>query len=266
MSDGRVGSSGLSLNWVSGPVGWGFGVSGRRLSVPHTNAGTGLARRRLDTTARQRRQTGCSTACPPGAGEPSVAAVSEIGRAMNIASLRRPAVLAVLLLLGATSPAAADQRDPRLGPLFDQLKTTDDTSAVEAQIWEIWSVSGDAPTDALMQSGTSALAASDFDHALEAFDQVVKRAPEFAEGWNKRATTLYAMGRYGESVADIATVLRLEPRHFGALSGLGLCNAQQDKLQAAVDAFERALTVNPNMPGVRLNIRNLKQLIAKQTI
>ncbi len=172
-------------------------------------------------------------------------------------------------VLGCGQTARADQTDPRLTGLFTQLKAADSAAAaqpLEAQIWDIWTQSGNAQTDDLMEAGIAALAAQDGEEALAAFDRVVKLAPNFAEGWNKRATTLYLLGRYADSIADIGKVLALEPRHFGALSGLGLCEAQRDRLPEAVAAFERALAVNPNMPGAILNLRNLKAELSKRSI
>jgi tetratricopeptide (TPR) repeat protein len=95
---------------------------------------------------------------------------------------------------------------------------------------------------------------------------VVQLAPGFAEGWNKRATALYLLGRFDDSIKDIDKTLALEPRHFGALSGLGLCNAQLDKEKEALDAFEKALSINPNMPGIREDAENLKKSIAQKSI
>jgi len=182
---------------------------------------------------------------------------------------RLAAVVLLALAIAAGQPGVADQTDARLDPLFAQLKAADGVAAaepIEARIWQIWGQSGDAETDGMMAAGNMALATQDGEQALAAFDQVVRRAPNFAEGWNKRATTLYLLGRYLDSEADIARVLALEPRHFGALSGLGLCEAQRDRLPEAVAAFQRALAVNPNMPGVIVNIRNLQAEIAKRSI
>jgi tetratricopeptide (TPR) repeat protein len=176
---------------------------------------------------------------------------------------------AALLALLVTRPAAADQTDKRLDPLFTQLKTADDADAAQpvvAEIWRIWGESGNAQTDDLMAAGAAALAVQDGEQALAAFNRVTELAPKFAEGWNKRATTLYLLGRYADSVADIDKVLALEPRHFGALSGLGLCEVRRDRLPEAVAAFQRALAVNPNMPGVQFNLRAIQQEIAKRSI
>ncbi len=184
------------------------------------------------------------------------------------AMLRRLAGVVLLAFLAAR-PAVADQTDKRLDPLFADLKAACshvEALPIEAQIWTLWLESDNDAVDTLMQAGTAALNAQNGEQALAAFSRVIELAPHFAEGWNKRATTLYLLGRYTESIADIGKVLALEPRHFGALSGLGLCEAQRDRLPEAVAAFERALTINPNMPGVQLNIRALKDEIARRSI
>jgi tetratricopeptide (TPR) repeat protein len=178
----------------------------------------------------------------------------------------------VALLLGpllAGGPAWADQTDARLAPLFAQLKDAadrDTAAPIEAEIWEIWGQSGNQQADALLADGESLLADADATGALTVFDRLVVLAPNFAEGWNKRATALYVLVRYVDSEADIARVLALEPRHFGALSGLGLCEAQRDRLREAVAAFQRALVVDPNLAGARDSIRHLQVEIEKRSI
>jgi tetratricopeptide (TPR) repeat protein len=179
------------------------------------------------------------------------------------------AALALILFAFGALPAAADQKDPRLDKLFTQLKgatTIEVAQPIEAQIWEIWMQSGDQNVDALMAIGTAALNDQDYNQAYRAFGRVVQLAPGFAEGWNKRATALYLLGRFDDSIKDIGKTLALEPRHFGALSGLGLCNAQLDKEKEALDAFEKALSINPNMPGIREDAENLKKSIAQKSI
>ncbi len=169
----------------------------------------------------------------------------------------------------ATSPAAADQTDARLPALFDALKAAADHRAaapIEAKIWEIWIETGNAEAGDLMMAGSAALAEQDGGKALDAFTKVTALLPNFAEGWNKRATTLYLLGRFAESRADIARVLALEPRHFGALSGLGLCEAESDHLPEAVSGFQRALAVDPTMPGALENIHRLQNELAKRSI
>lgn len=183
-----------------------------------------------------------------------------------------PSLLVALLLaltVAAVRPALSDQTDKRLDDLFAQLKGADSHETavpLESRIWAIWAQSGNPVVDGLMQVGSAALDAQDGEQALAAFSRVVELEPNFAEGWNKRATTLYLLGRYKDSIDDINKVLALEPRHFGALSGLGLCEAQRDRLPEAVAAFERALAIDPNLPGAQLNLRNLKLEIARRSI
>lgn len=179
------------------------------------------------------------------------------------------AVLGLLFALLAAPIARADQTDPRLDRLFAALKAAPSVAAsrpVEAQIWAIWMNSGDSKVDGLMAIGASGLDEDDLDAALRAFSVVVALAPNFAEGWNKRATTLYLLGRFDDSIKDINRVLALEPRHFGALSGLGLCNAELHKDEAALEAFGRALAVDPNLDAVKVNIEQLKKRIARHSI
>jgi tetratricopeptide (TPR) repeat protein len=171
--------------------------------------------------------------------------------------------------LAVAMQAAADQKDPRLEPLFTDLKTASSTGAarpIEERIWVIWSKSGIDAVDSLMAEGVARLNAGDNDAALALFDRVVELAPGFAEGWNKRATTLYGMGKFDKSVADIDRVLALEPRHFGALSGLGLCDIRLGKERDALAAFQRAAEVDPHLPGVQLNIEALKKRLIENSI
>jgi tetratricopeptide (TPR) repeat protein len=166
------------------------------------------------------------------------------------------------LWAGLAGPTAADQKDPRLDPLFAQLQgaaTQTEAQAIETQIWVIWTEAKDGPTDTLMQLGLGAMQAGNLAGALELFDAVTVQKPEFAEGWNKRATVLYMLGAYERSAEDVAKVLALEPRHFGALAGLGLIDMELDKADAAIDAFEQALKMHPQLPGVKQRLELLKK-------
>jgi Flp pilus assembly protein TadD len=183
---------------------------------------------------------------------------------------RRPIVsLALASCIGVGVPAAADQHDPSLEPLMTELKTAPTAEAarpIEQRIWMIWGKSGDAAVDTLMEQGIARLNEGDDDAALGLFDRIVGLAPGFAEGWNKRATTLYTMGQFERSMQDIDKVLTLEPRHFGALSGLGLCNIRLGNDKAALAAFQRAAALDPNLPGVQTNIEALKKRLIRDSI
>jgi tetratricopeptide (TPR) repeat protein len=170
--------------------------------------------------------------------------------------------LVALYWLMASGAAMADQKDPRLPPLFDKLQESDngaEAQLIELQIWQIWTEAKDGPTDTLMQLGLGAMQTGDLAGALELFDAITMQKPDFAEGWNKRATVLYMLGAYERSAEDVSKVLALEPRHFGALSGLGLINVELDRTDAAIDAFEQALKVHPNLQGVKQRIEMLKK-------
>lgn len=171
------------------------------------------------------------------------------------------------LLIGG--PAGSDQTDPRLSGLFAELRSAPSPAAaaeVESRIWTIWSETGDPDMDKVYRVGNQALAIGDLATALKIFDAVVEKAPNFAEGWNKRATIYYLMGRFQESLADIDRTLELEPQHFGALAGLGLVNIQLDRDEAALDAFERVLKVTPQSPSAKANIEFVKQRIRDKSI
>jgi tetratricopeptide (TPR) repeat protein len=109
-----------------------------------------------------------------------------------------------------------------------------------------------------MALGIVAASQGDLRRSLDYFDRVVRTAPDFAEGWNKRATVYYMMGDYTASVEDIRRTLALEPRHFGALSGMGLIYDAIGDTEAAVKVWEKALEIHPHMEGIRNRIRELR--------
>jgi tetratricopeptide (TPR) repeat protein len=173
------------------------------------------------------------------------------------------AVICLLLLLGA-SPTQADQNDPRLPALFQiLLDTTNPMEASQATmlIWSIWIESGDDAVDQLVEDGQDAAASGDLDRAIAIFDEVVAKLPGFSEGWNRRATFLYLARQFERSAEDVERVLALEPRHFGALSGLGLIRMEQGDARAALEAFQRALAVNPHLPAARFHIDQLRRAL-----
>lgn len=169
----------------------------------------------------------------------------------------------------AAWPASGDQNDPRLPALFDGLQAVADPAEaelIELKIWSIWMSSDDPEVNIRLAHGVERMNMGDYKTALTAFDAIVAMAPDFAEGWNKRATVLYLMGDYAASMKDVDRTLALEPRHFGALSGLGLINVGLGDDEAALDAFERALAVNPHMPGARSNAEMLRERLEGRAI
>lgn len=183
--------------------------------------------------------------------------------------MMRLLVLLCTVLVAIALPASAKQDDDRLEPLFEQLLTVDDKAvivATERQIWGIWHESGSDTIDLLMQSGIHAMNRGDHAEAVEQFTAVVEIAPKFAEGWNKRATAHYLAGNYDASVADIARTLELEPRHFGALSGLGLIYDAIDQPEGALRAYRRALAVHPHLQHPRRRVEALKKELEDRNI
>ena len=167
----------------------------------------------------------------------------------------------MIAALVAGGPARADQDDERLDPLFNELKEAESAAAarpIEQAIWGIWETTDDAQDQALMQRGIDAMAARDFATALDQFDRLVERAPDFAEAWNRRATVYYLIGDFEASVRDIQRTLSLEPRHFGALSGLGMIYDAINKPAAAIKSFEAALELNPYLAGPKARIEALR--------
>ena len=177
------------------------------------------------------------------------------------------AVLFALLL--AAAPAAAKQDDERLDDLFERLQAARDPTEIhiiEQAIWQIWLESDSPSVRLLMKAGQAALASEDYEKAKTQFDAVVVFAPDYAEGWNKRATLRFLVGDFAGSVADIERTLKLEPRHFGALSGLGLIMDRLDNAPEALKAWQRALAVHPNMAGARERVRELTPRVKGQGI
>jgi len=172
------------------------------------------------------------------------------------------AVLVGYLVAGSGQPAAADQQDPRLDGLFERLQGTPSAAearVVEQQIWRLWLESEDAAIDRLMRQGVVAMRDQNYDAALRVFDRLVVQAPGFAEGWNKRATVHYLMGEWRASVLDIQRTLELEPRHFGALFGLGLIYDALEQPAAALRSFEATLDLNPHSESTLQRVQELRR-------
>ena len=131
----------------------------------------------------------------------------------------------------------------------------------ERAMWQIWSRSGDADIDRLFAIGMEQMSARQAEFAVKTFTEIVRRRPEFAEGWNKRATVYYLMGEYQKSLADCDEVMKRNPYHFGALSGYGMIYLELDQPARALDYFQRALQVNPNLHSVHDTVEMLRPLL-----
>ncbi|MGE0233108.1 MAG: hypothetical protein AB7O39_12305 [Flavobacteriaceae bacterium] len=153
-------------------------------------------------------------------------------------------------------PPAGKQahKPPTLTDLLDALSQAQDEAlghALQAQILVRWGQSGSETIDLLMKWALAAMEEKDFPLALELLSEIILLKPDYAEGWNKRATVYYLIDEYALSMSDINHVLQLEPRHFGALSGLGLILKETGDKKNALAAFRRALAVNPFLDNAR---------------
>jgi tetratricopeptide (TPR) repeat protein len=166
-----------------------------------------------------------------------------------------------LMLLGGPAGAQSGGDTARLDELFEQLQDADERAAarIERQIWAEWSKSGSAAMDLLLERGRMAAEQGDYDAAVEHLTALVDHAPDFAEGWNARALVYFQMGEYGPSVNDIARTLTLNPRHFGALSGLGMIFEQMGDEERALEAYKAALAIHPRLEGVNEAVQRLEQ-------
>ncbi|MBC7156626.1 MAG: tetratricopeptide repeat protein [Rhodobacteraceae bacterium] len=169
-------------------------------------------------------------------------------------------VAAAAVALNWAGAAAADQNAPRLEELFSELQAPDTVrwQMVERQIWSEWSKSGSPAMDLLLQRGQQAMEAGDLDEAIAHFTALVDHAPDFAEGWNARATAYFQAGLYGPSLADIRMTLALNPRHFGALSGLGRILEELGEPEQALAAYRAAHAIHPHQPGIKAGIERLE--------
>ena len=177
------------------------------------------------------------------------------------------ALLAAALSMPSTS--ASDQTDPRLGELFVELAGERDPERIlttETAIWRIWLDGGEPSLNEGMARGILAMNTNRFDDAVERFTELIAAAPNFAEAWNKRATVYYLMERYEDSVRDIERTLALEPRHFGAISGMGLIFLQLGDEVGALDAFEKVLEIHPHARGARFHVERLRERLRGRQI
>lgn len=131
----------------------------------------------------------------------------------------------------------------------------------QQSVWLVWSRSGDAETDRLLMAGLEHMNNGRHKQAIDAFTQVIKRKPDFAEGWNKRATAHYIAGDLQKSLADCDEVMKRNPQHFGALAGYGQIYFQLEQYEKSIEYFKRALVANPNMSGIESNIRAIEEVM-----
>ncbi|MFZ0763699.1 MAG: tetratricopeptide repeat protein [Bradyrhizobium sp.] len=153
--------------------------------------------------------------------------------------------------------------------LFGALKAAPDEASakhVEARIWAIWLQTPSDTVALLMTRAKVAMAAQNSDVALQLLDAVIRLRPDYVEGWNRRATLYYLRNDYAHSLADIEQVLAREPRHFGALAGLGMIMQELGDEKRALDAFRKALAVNPHIDKVPELVKTLSEKVEGRDI
>src|SRR3954468_1099298 len=165
--------------------------------------------------------------------------------------------------------AARGDRTKNLDFLFEALKAAPDADSaklVEGRIWALWLASGSDTADLLMGRVKTALDGKDNNLAIELLGAVIGLKPDYIEAWNKRATLYFANKDYGKSLADIRQVLAREPRHFGALSGLGIIMQEFGEDKLALEAFRRAVAVNPHLPKIPEFVKTLTEKVEGRDI
>ena len=175
-------------------------------------------------------------------------------------------IVATLLVLSLGTPVWADEA--RLDDLFQQLQTatTEEARSITDTIWMEWSKSGSPAMDLLLKRGRDAMNAGFPQIAIGHFTALIDHAPDFAEGYNARATAYFQTGDLGPSVGDIARTLTLNPRHFGALAGLGMIFEQLDDPEKALEVYKAALAINPHMSDVKDAVSRLEISVGGQDL
>jgi tetratricopeptide (TPR) repeat protein len=156
------------------------------------------------------------------------------------------------------------ERSRNIDFLFGALKAApDDASAksVEDRIWAVWTGAGNETTNLLMSRAKKAADDQDYGLAIRMLNAVIEIKPDFTEAWNRRATVYFLQREYTNSIADIGKVLSREPRHFGALSGLGMIMQEVGDEKRALEAYRKALEVYPRLKGVDEKVKTLTEKV-----
>ena len=179
-------------------------------------------------------------------------------------------LLSLILICLSSISNANDKYDTKLNNLFNKLKSTSSSIAakeIETEIWEMWTThpSEESLTN-LLAKGSYYMSQNKLTSAHNVFSKAIELDPKWAEAWNKRATVLYLMGNYELSQNDIDEVLKLEKRHFGALSGQGMVQTALKNYQKAIDSYIEAHKVYPAMKTPLMMIEKLQILIQQESI
>lgn len=166
-------------------------------------------------------------------------------------------------------PRVGADRTRGLDFLFGALKAAPDPASakhVEGRIWALWTQTSSDTTMLLMTRAKTALERKQPEVALQLLDKVVRLKPDYVEGWNRRATLYYLQNDYAKSLADIREVLKREPRHFGALAGLGMIMQEVGDEKRALDAFRKALEINPHLEKLPDMVKSLTEKVEGRPI
>jgi tetratricopeptide (TPR) repeat protein len=191
---------------------------------------------------------------------PSLALAQDEPRAT--ATKKPPEAPAKLAKVGADKTRGLDF-------LFGALKAAPDEASakhVEARIWAIWMQTPSDTAALLMMRAKIAMEAQQMEVALKLLDAIIKLRPDWTEAWNRRATLHYVQNDYARSLADIRQVLAREPRHFGALAGLGMIMQDLGDDKHALEAFRKALAINPHLEKVPDLVKTLSEKVEGRDI
>jgi len=183
-------------------------------------------------------------------------------------NIKKIITILIFLFLGVPQ-LFADEKKNQLNQLFDELKNDNPILSfkVEQKIWKIWSTHPKKnQLTVMLNKGSELVKNNQLREAVNVFTKVIELDPYWAEAWNKRATVLYLLGEFQKSQDDIDKVLKLEKRHFGALAGQGLVNIQLKNYEKAIMSYEKAQKIYPSMKSPQIMIKELEELIKKQSI
>lgn len=174
----------------------------------------------------------------------------------------------LIFILTVSLKLHADQNDQRLNYLFDKLAITKDQQEIETltnQIWKIWHEIDDPKMTRAFETGVQMMNLGFHSRAIDYFDKVIFEMPNFAEAWNKRATAHFMMGNFDLSMRDISKTLELEPRHFGALDGMGLIFIHLNQPEKAIDIYDKMLEIFPNSNSTKMKKDRILSLTTQST-
>ena len=178
-------------------------------------------------------------------------------------------IVTAIVIFFLSSVSFADDQERELDKLFLELKKNipSKSSNIEQQIWLLWSTHpSDEKLTSMLDEGSRLVQDQKLLKAISVFTEAIELDPSWAEAWNKRATVLYMIGEFQKSQNDIDKALELEKRHFGALAGQGLVNIQLQNYEKAIKSYQMAEEIYPAMKSPKLMIKQIKELIKKQSI